>query len=229
MKKVVLLGLMSCLVFATTASAVVLPTTPHAAFNFIPFGSNDATQHQVFDKQLFADLIGSEPLARIDAIAFAPNNTLAGRTFNQPVVIRLGTTTRIPGVNSPPGLSIPDMGGGGTPNASGPMTDFFNDPNWQYTVVSGGSENFEMIFTGTPFLYDPSTENLLVEIVTNGPDLSVSRTTGSAESSRAYNTVRFTPAESPGTATRMDFTVVGVPEPASLLLLALGAVLIRRR
>jgi hypothetical protein len=229
MKKVVLLGLMSCLVMAASASAVVLPTGPHAFFNFIPFGSNDATMHQVFDKQLFADLIGGQPLARIDSIGFAPNNTLAGRTFNQPVAIRLGTTTRVPGVGSPAGLSVPDPGGGGTPNASGPMTDFFVDPNWQYTVIAGGSENFEMVFAGTPFFYDPSTENLLVEIVTNGPDLSVSRTAGSPEASRAFNTARFGAGESPTTATRMDFTVVGVPEPASLLLLALGAVLIRRR
>lgn len=104
---------------AATSTVQVLPTTPHAASNFIPFAPgtaatpvNNSTQHQVF----MASLFGASPV-EITELAFSPG-TLG--TYNGDVTIRLGYTSRAPNVAPPAGLDIPVAGGGGTPNAVGP-------------------------------------------------------------------------------------------------------------
>ncbi len=201
---------------ATASAQTVFPTGPHAAFNFIPFGSGNVAatlvpvQHQVY----LASLFGATPV-EITKIGFAPNNGLAGTTQNLgDVAIRLGYTSRTPGVAPPTGLDIPASGGGGAPNATGAMSDFFTATGFSHLVVAGGSANFEMEFTGTPFVYDPGQGNLMVEIVctnTTNTTMSVSRAAGSAESSRAFANTPFGTATSPTTATRMNFTF----EPAA--------------
>lgn len=231
MRKLALAVVASCA--AVASQAVVFPTGPHAAFNFIPFGvgtaaapTNNSTQHQVFRANLF----GAAPV-NISSIAFAPG---VNGTYNGSLAINLGYTTRTPGLASGAGgLSIPTPGGGGTPNASGAMTTFFSNPALSMTFSGFSSSNFQMAFNGS-FNYDPSLGNLLVEIVNTSTfgssiDLTVSRAAGSAESSRAYWTNRFTPAESPTTATRMDFTFTVVPEPATMAVLGLGAAALLRR
>jgi hypothetical protein len=208
------------LVLAAGAAADVFPTSPHAAFNFIPFGSGSATagpcvQHQVIASSLFAAASGGQPVT-ITSIGFAPNNALANQTHDLgSTTIRLGYTTRVGGAASPTGLSIPSPSGGGEPNAAGAMSLFYDNPTHTYTVIAGGTANFEMALAGTPFVYDPAQGNLLVEIVSANLNttFSVSRSAGSVESSRAYTGGRFAAAESPTTATRMDFifTIGGGP------------------
>ncbi len=227
-KLAVCLCAVGLLVGTAQADVKVFPTLPHAAFNYIPFSNGACTMHQVFNASLFSNATGGLP-AIIESIGFAPNSTLAGQQIAQPVMINLGYTDRVPGQASPVGLSVPVAGGGGAPNAVGPVSTFYNNPNFAYTVISGGPENFELKFTGTPFVYDPAVGNLLVEIVTTGPAsvFSVSRAAGSAEASRSYVGGTWT-GESPTTATRMQFTFTPIPEPASVLLLGLIA-LARRR
>ena len=201
--------------FALTGTALaqptaVFPTNAHAAYNFIPFGSatagvpSDVIQHQVFDSALF----GTTPVS-ITALSFAPNTGLANQTHNLGgVTIRLGYTSRVPGVAPPTGLDIP-AGSGGAPNATGTMHVFYSNPSFTYTVLAGGVNNFELEFVGTPFVYNPAQGNLLVEIDIDdslNTTFSVSRAAGSSESSRAYMGGRFSATASTTTATRIGFT-----------------------
>ena len=215
------------------AQAIVFPTGPHAANNFIPFGGGLAgaipTMHQVFASSLFSAQTGGQA-ALISSIGFAPG---VNGTWNLgQVTINLGYTNAIPGVGSGAGgLVIPTQGGGG--NNVGAMTTFWNNAATSFTVNAQGTSNFsEMVFIGTPFVYDPNVGNLLVEIIVPSSAntlLTVSRAAGSAESSRAYSGMRFADAESPTTATRMDFTFTAVPEPGTFIAIGAGLALLALR
>jgi hypothetical protein len=216
------------------AQATVFPTTPHAANNFIPFGANQTiTMHQVFASSLFSNATGGLP-ALITGIGFSPDRN---GTYNSSLTVNLGYTTRTPGVASGAGgLSIPTAGGGGGPNALGAMTTFFQNPTYSITIAASTTNgtNFSEMVLGGSFVYNPALGNLLVEIVSSAGatlDLAVSRTSGSAESSRAYSSTRFASTESPTTATRMDFTFQAVPEPGTMIALGAGlaAIAARRR
>lgn len=193
---------------AVSAEVQVFPTLPHSNWNVMPFGQGGGVTHQVFDRTLFSNATGGLP-ARIDSIAFSTWENQAGQFHSFPVAIRLGLTARIPGQNSPTGLSVPLLGGGGAPNAVGEMTTFYSNPNFSITTGAGGPTSFELVFIGTPFVYDPSQHNLLVEVVANGTfpsnPLNVSRTAGGPESSRSVIGNNFT-VEQPGFAARMQFT-----------------------
>jgi hypothetical protein len=186
------------------------------------------TMHQVFAANLF----GGSPVF-VNSIGFAPGAN--GAISLGQVTINLGYTTAIPGQPSGGGgLVIPTQGGGG--NNLGPMTQFYSNPATNFNIVAFSTANFsEMVFVGTPFVYDPGIGNLLVEIIV--PDaanitLGVSRTAGSAESSRAFSGTAFGDAESPTTARRMDFDFAPVPEPGTFIALGGGLALLflsRRR
>lgn len=230
MKRLVILS--ATVAMAAASQAIVFPTGPHAAFNFIPFGSGVAgstpTMHQVFASSLF----GGAPVF-INSIGFAPQ--LNGAISLGQVTINIGYTNAIPGQSSAGGgLVIPTQGGGG--NNVGAMTQFYSNPATAFNIVAAGTANFsEMVFVGTPFVYDPAVANLLVEIVIPDPantTVAVSRAAGSAESSRAFAGTAFGTAESPGTATRMDFDFRPVPEPGTFVALGSGLALLflsRRR
>ncbi|MEZ6234265.1 MAG: GC-type dockerin domain-anchored protein [Phycisphaerales bacterium] len=186
--------------FAGAASAQVFPTTGHAAQNFIPFGAGTVggipTMHQVFDDVLF----GTDPV-EITSIGFSPGT--AG-------VFNLGQVTISMGYSSAPplALGIPVQGGGGAPNAAGPMSVFYDAPT-VFTIGAAGNENFtEMRFNGS-FVYDPGQGDLLIEIVIPDPNnltMTVSRAAASGESTRAYSGMRFADNANIN-ASRFDFAL----------------------
>src|SRR5687767_13970459 len=183
-----------------SASAIVFPTNPHAANNFIPFASGNTTMHQVFASSLFSAQTGGQQ-ALISSIAFAPG---VNGSFNLgQVTINRGYTNAIPGQGSGTGgLQVPTSGGGG--NNVGAMTTFYSNPATAFNFVGQSSSNFQMAFLGTPFVYDPNVANLLVEIIVPIPGnttLAVSRAAGSAESSRSYTSATFGDAALGTTAT----------------------------
>ncbi|MEX2244826.1 MAG: PEP-CTERM sorting domain-containing protein [Fimbriimonadaceae bacterium] len=228
MRKFALLATLACV--GGSAFAQVFPTGPHAANNFIPFGAGVAggnpTMHQVFASSLFAGLFGGQPV-RITQIAFAPG--VDGAFDLGQVDINLGYTNAIPGVASGAGgLVIPTVGGGG--NNVGAMSSFFSG-GAAFNFTAQSPSNFQMTFNGL-FDYDPSQGNLLAEIIVPSETnltLTVSRAAGSAEASRSFSGMRFAAAESPTTATRMQFRTSPVPEPATFAALGLGALALMRR
>jgi hypothetical protein len=201
-----LMGALVILGLAGTASAqtqdVIFPTLAHAANNLAPFNISDApgmTHHQVYASSLFAGLYGGAPVS-IEAIAFAPGTST---TFNSHVVVRLGYTQ----VQPPAAPDAPVEGGGGAPNAVGAMHTFYSDTKVQ--AVMSSSSNFQFDFQGSPFVYDPSQGNLLVEIVVTqrATGISVSRAAGSEQSTRSYVRHAGAVTISPTTALRTQFTV----------------------
>jgi hypothetical protein len=221
MKATRLVSMAGVFVFTASLSAqhvLVFPTVPHAANNFIPFGIglttapvHECTQHQVVLSTLFSSVVAGSPV-EIQKVAFAPG---VNGTYYGDITVRLGYTSAIPGVGSVSGgLAVPAPGGGGAPNATGPMHLFFSNSNYSASFSGQLPTNFQMVLEGAPFTYDPAQGNLLVEIVSNadrllgGVDLTVSRSAGSGEASRAYLSTRFASGESPITATRMEFTFV---------------------
>jgi hypothetical protein len=178
------------LVLAAAAPAVaqfqlVFPTLPHAANNNFPFNQGPGTtMHQVYASSLFSGPSGGQPVT-ITRVSFAPTDAT---TYSGDIVLRLGYTNAIPGATpAAGGLQIPDVGGGGVPNATGPMQDFFSQTGVSFTPVAPSPSDFQFSLDGN-FTYDPAQGNLLMEIyltnITSG--FTISRCAGSAEASRAY-------------------------------------------
>jgi hypothetical protein len=198
------------LILAPAARAEVFPALNHSAYNVIPFGTA-ATHHQVFAASLFSNATNGRP-AHITAIALAPGVATA---YTASITVRLGYTDAVPGATAVAGgLQAPAAGGGGAPNADGPMTDFFVDETYAATFTAASPSNFQMSFVGTAFDYDPALGNLLVEFVVTTPSpttLNVSRAVGGVQSSRAYRTG--SAVADPASALRMLFTFTAVPLP----------------
>ncbi|GEM_PF-1455690 len=179
----------------------ILPTSAHASNNFIPFGNNDTcTMHQVFNQNLFSSAV------TFDSVGFAPNTALIGDTSTANITIRMGYTNKIPGVDTNQGGLDSILAN----NRSGSMTTVFTGTGVKRTLMTNGTIEHSMFFDfgRNSFTYDPTRGNLLVEIVSTNSsavDVAVSRSSGSSQSSRAYNSTRFGNTTSPTTATRMDF------------------------
>src|SRR6185369_15517532 len=103
---------------------------------------------------------------------------------------------RFAGLAAPTGLSVPTAGGGGAPNAYGPVSNFFSNANFQQSLTSNNPENFELAFGNTTgFVYFPLIGNLLMETnavaIAGSGNIGVSRADGSSNSSWAYASTLF--------------------------------------
>lgn len=200
--------LLACASFAASAAAdtIIVPTVPTTSSNASPFGTGVAggRYQQVYTSAAFSDPIS------VNSLAFEPFSVSSPVIYNANVEIRLGTTAAP--VN---GLST-DLDA----NAATGLTSVFVDPNFSTTLVAGYSLIFD--FSASPFLYDPTDGNLLLDVVisdksSNTGNFGFSLVAFNTESSRAFSSGGVTTAGIGALKTQFGFSPV--PEPTTLCLL----------
>ncbi|MCA9216185.1 MAG: PEP-CTERM sorting domain-containing protein [Planctomycetales bacterium] len=203
----------------------VTPNVPGVSYNSIPFGAGVTTSRyqQVHDAGQFATPI------QIDSLSFSPEDTggLIG-TFQ----FRLGVTSVAVGALST------DLDS----NITGPITTVFSGSVAQ-PISASGHDSFSAQFPfTTPFVYDPSAGNLLIEMTMwnggyVGQTYMMSYTTETPHASRAWETggegVFANGADNNALRIKLG-TSTAVPEPSSILMLGciagcIGATTIWRR
>jgi hypothetical protein len=195
------------------ATTIIAPDVPHFEWNAIPFGSSFQTgrYQQVYDSSLF-----SGPVEML-SLAFSPQQS---GTYNADLAIRLTTTSVAVGALSP---TLDN-------NITGPpLTTVLDDASFSQAII-GGTDTWSLVFdfTSTPFFYDPLDGNLLMDIIMRSTSSGISFSSRAPETgltSRAWDSPRFgNSADLVGLRTQIAFNEVGVPEPATLLLIGTGLV-----
>ena len=151
----------------------------------------------------------------ITAISFFPGTPFPGSTITGDFIIDLSTTSAGVGTLS---------------------TTYANNIGANSSLFFSGSVSGVLTFTGTPFLYDPSMGNLLMDVEVVTPDSSIQPLAGgcSADTDRVFNLggsgvpttgnplACTSSPTSYGLETEFTMTPAVTPEPSSLLLLGLA-------
>jgi hypothetical protein len=210
------------------ADAIVVPNTVATAegndSNFGPFFDNSVRYQQVYSASQFPSSTG--PL-RITQIAFRPDGSVTDPTLIilfDSVQIDLSTTSSTPGT-----LSTVFANNVGADDAT-----VFNSFVFAHATVagpSGGPDDFTVTFDITPFTYDPSAGNLLLDVraFESGGGISAPFDAESNSPFTAHVDAASISATSGspfaiGLVTQFQFTAV--PEPSTLMLGSLGALLV---
>lgn len=210
---------------ASLSQAQVITIGTGGSANAFPFGNYQGEYQQVYASTAF-----SAPIA-ITQIAFSSANVAAPGSYSFTGTIGLGTTAATP---SAPGSSY----------AANKRSDFLTVFNsTQNATLTASGTTFDLVFNVTPFVYDPSVGNLLLDVVTSsitngggsfftasnqGTDLLVGRVYNSGGTGNPI-------AEANGgLRTRFSSTPISAaPEPGSAALLlptmAFTAIILRRR
>jgi hypothetical protein len=155
--------LVGVLPYTTQAGFIVAPNanalTEGNFSNAFPFTSTNRRYQQVYDSSQFSALSGPEFL---DQIAVRPDRNTGSFTLSfTNIDIRFSTTSKVPD-----GLSLTfadNIGADETLVYSGPLT-----LTTASTGPAGGPKDFDLIINlQTPFLYDPSLGNLLLDVTTS--------------------------------------------------------------
>ena len=206
------------LIAPSSVQAVIIGLPPDSGGNCFPFGCaiegalSDRYQ-QVYDSGEFAGPID------IGTINFFMTATPGGNLNSGTYTLSLSTTAVA--VNS---LDTTDFDA----NLGGDNALF------TVVVLGGGAAPALLSFSGTPFLYDPTLGNLLLDIQIFdidhvGPNAFYDARNGTAMGvfSRAHNFgIGF---EDYGLVTEFAETDTPIPEPSTLALVGLGLVAVRQR
>ena len=191
------------------ADIILAPDQPGVSFNGIPFwpGLGEARYHQIYDSSLF-----KTPLV-VDSIAMSPGSegSLSGN-----ISIGLGVTN-VDAANISEQLDD---------NLTSPLTTVYSNEEFNVEMPAVGHDSFSIEFDTNPFRFDPRQGNLLVEIRAvdmSGDSWSMSRAPASDSYGRAWIT-RGSGSLASGTGNtviRLQMSVTSIPEPSSLLLVAM--------
>ena len=210
------------------ADVIVVPNTLATvegnANNFGPFFNNSVRYQQVYSASQFPSSTG--PLM-ITQIAFRPDGSVANPSltliFNS-VQIDLSTTSSTPGT-----LSTTFASNVGADNVT--VFNSFVFLNAPVTGPPGGPKGFTVTFPITPFIYNPSAGNLLLDVraFESGGGISAPLDAQSNSPFTAHVDAPSIAATSgssfaDGLVTQFQFTPV--PEPSTLVLGSLGVLLV---
>ena len=212
------------------ADVIVVPSTLATVEgndnNLGPFFNNSVRYQQVYSASQFPSSSG--PLM-ITQIAFRPDGSLTDPSliliFNS-VRIDLSTTSSTPST-----LSTTFANNVGPDNMT--VFDSFVFVNAPVTGPSGGPKGFTVTFPISPFIYNPSAGNLLLDVraIESGGGISAPFDAQSNSPFTAHVDAPSISATSgssfaDGLVTQFQFQVTPVPEPSTLVLASLAALLL---
>jgi hypothetical protein len=214
------------------ADVIVAPNTQAAAEgndnNFGPFFDTSVRYQQVYSASQFPS---TGPLS-ITQIAFRPDASVTNPSLFirfDSVRIDLSTTSRTPGT-----LSTVFANNVGANNTT--VFDSFLFINTPVTGPAAGPKNFIVTFTLSPFTYDPSLGNLLLDVraFESGGGISAPFDAQSSSPFTAHVDASGVGSTSgsiiaTGLVTQFQFTPVqatATPEPSAMLLTSAGVLLL---
>jgi PEP-CTERM motif len=203
----------------TFAASLVAENGPHDGWNVIPLGEafGSGRYQQVYSSSLFPGTVS------ISSVAFSADQD---SLYSADISLRLTTTSSAVGLLS----SNLDS------NFSTPLTKVYSNASFSQ-AIAGGSESFGLVFdfSATPFLFDPGSGNLLMDIQISNQRLipeqypaftgfSQGRIGAGTAYSRAWDTAGIfgLGSDAGGLRTKIEFTATAIPEPETYLLLLAG-------
>jgi hypothetical protein len=208
------------------ADTIVVPNAQAAAEgndqNFGPFFNNSVRYQQVYSASQFPS--SAVPL-EITGISFRPDGAVAGASlilFFDSVQIDLSTTSATPGALDTVFAN----------NVGADDKTVFNSFVFMHAPITGaGPKDFTVNFSITPFIYDPTAGNLLMDVraFESGGGISdfLDAESGSPFTSHLdAPSIGATSGDPFGSGLVTQFQFTAVPEPSTLVLFLLGAMLI---
>jgi hypothetical protein len=213
---------------SATADTIVVPNTVAAVegndSNFGPFFDNSVRYQQVYSASQFPSL--TAPL-KITGISFRPDGSVSDPSLTlifDSVQIDLSTTSATPAT-----LSTTFGDNVGADDRT--VFDSFVFMHAPVTGPAGGPKDFTVSFSITPFIYDPAAGNLLMDVRAFESSGGISGFLD-AESGSPFTAHVDAPSLGAasgdffGTGLVTQFQFTAVPEPSTMVLCLLGALLV---